>query len=87
MATIVRTADEPYRWQLGEAPLDEVANVERTMPPSYIDADGFGITAAARRYLEPLIAGEDPPTYSGGLPDYTVLGNAPVDRKLAPFTP
>ena len=85
MATIVRTADVPYRWHLGEAPLEDVANVERTMPASYIDADGFGITAAARRYLEPLIAGEDPPTYSGGLPDYTVLGNVALVKKLAPF--
>ncbi|MCY3811077.1 MAG: 6-phosphofructokinase [Gammaproteobacteria bacterium] len=85
MATIVRTADQPYRWQLGEAPLEQVANVERTMPASYIGADGFSITDAARRYLEPLIAGEDPPAYSGGLPDYTVLRNAAADKKLAPF--
>ncbi len=87
MATIVRTADDPYRWHLGEAPLEDVANVERTMPASYIDADGFGITAAARRYLEPLIAGEDPPRYSGGLPDYTVLGNVAVAKKLAGLRP
>ena len=85
MATIVRTADEPYRWHLGDAPLGEVANVERTMPASYIDADGFGITDAARLYLRPLIAGEDPPPYVGGLPDYAVPRNVAVAKKLAPF--
>lgn len=85
MATIVRTADEPYRWHLGDAPLGEVANVERTMPPSYIDADGSGITPAARRYLEPLITGEDPPNYANGLPEYTVLGNVAVAKKLPAF--
>ena len=85
MATIVRTADEPYRWHLGDAPLGDVANVERTMPASYIDADGFGITDAARRYLRPLIDGEDPPAYADGLPDYTVPRNVAVDKKLAPF--
>ena len=86
MATIVRTADEPYRWHLGDAPLEEVANVERTMPASYIDDDGFGITTAARRYLEPLITGEDPPTYAGGLPDYTLPRNVAVPKKLAEFS-
>ena len=85
MATIVRTADEPYRWHLGDAPLEEIANVERTMPARYIDAAGFGITDAARRYLRPLIAGEDPPAYAGGLPDYTVPRNVAVGKKLAPF--
>ena len=85
MATIERTSDEPYRWQLGAVPLAEVANVERQMPAEYIRADGFGITEAARRYLAPLIAGEDPPRFVGGLPDYVVLKNAPVAKKLAPF--
>jgi hypothetical protein len=28
------------------------------LPAEFISADGFGITAAARRYLAPLIAGE-----------------------------
>ena len=65
MATIVRTADRPYGWELGEAPLAKVANVERKMPESYITANGFGITDAARRYLEPLIAGEDYPPFQG----------------------
>ena len=85
MATIVRTADRPYGWELGEAPLAKVANVERKMPESYITADGFGITDAARRYLEPLIAGEDYPPFTDGLPDYAVLRNEAVAKKLAPF--
>jgi len=39
-------------------------------PAGYIRADGFGITEACRRYLEPLIAGEAYPPYRNGLPDY-----------------
>ena len=85
MATIVRTADRPHGWELGEAPLAKVANVERKMPESYITGDGFGITEAGRRYLEPLIVGEDYPPFTDGLPDYAVLRNEPVARKLAPF--
>ncbi|EQD41933.1 hypothetical protein B1A_16026, partial [mine drainage metagenome] len=45
-------------------------------------ADGFGITAACRRYLEPLIAGEAYPPYREGLPDYVRIKGAPVRRKL-----
>ncbi len=87
MATIVRTSDRPYRWRLGDAPLERVANVERKMPGEFISDDGFGITEAARRYLEPLIAGEDYPPFVDGLPDYAVLGNKSVPRKLPPFEP
>ena len=85
MATIVRTSDTPYAWALGSAPLERVANVERKMPRSFISRDGFGITAAARRYLEPLIAGEDYPPYTGGLPDYANFADATVSKKLVAF--
>ena len=36
MATIERTADAPYAWTTGSAPLDKVANVEKKMPRDYI---------------------------------------------------
>ena len=85
MATIVRTSDAPYRWELGDAPLARVANVERKMPKSFISRDGFGITAAARRYLEPLIAGEDYPPYNAGLPDYAAFAIATEPKRLAAF--
>ena len=70
---------------VGEAPLGKVANVEKKMPRSYITRDGFGITAKAREYLQPLIAGEDYPTYRDGLPQYVTLKNKLVAKKLAPF--
>ena len=85
MPTIKRLSDAPYRWTIGEAPLARVANVERKMPKSHISADGFGITAKARRYLAPLIEGEAPPPYRNGLPDYVRLNNRLVPKKLAPF--
>jgi 6-phosphofructokinase 1 len=82
MPVIVRKAAKPYRWTIGEANLADVANVEKKVPREFITEDGFGITAACRRYLEPLIAGEDYPPYEGGLPAYVRLKNAPVRRKL-----
>jgi 6-phosphofructokinase 1 len=85
MPTIVRTSDSPYRWKIGEVPLARVANVERKMPKSYISKDGFGITAKARRYLAPLIEGEDHPKYVAGLPSYVRLKNQLVRKKLPAF--
>lgn len=85
MATIQRLADKPYRWQIGDAPLAEIANVERKMPPEFISPDGFHITEACRTYLQPLIAGEEPPPYRDGLPDYIRLKNMAVPKKLEAF--
>jgi 6-phosphofructokinase 1 len=85
MPIIVRTSDEPYRWKIGEAPLAKVANVERKMPKSFITKDGFGITAAGKRYLAPLIAGEDYPAFKDGMPQYVTLQNRLVRKKLPPF--
>ena len=86
MITIRRTSDIPYRWTMGEAPLQRVANVERKMPKSYISQDGFGITARARRYLAPLIRGEDYPRYKQGLPQYTRLKAELIAKKLPAFS-
>ena len=86
MPIVVRTSDKPYRWKVGEADLAKVANKEKMMPRGFISKDGFGITAAARRYLEPLIHGEDyPPYHRDGLPKYVRLKNILVSQKLAPF--
>ena len=86
MPTILRTSDTPYRWEIGVAELTEVANVEKKMPADFITADGFGITEACRRYLAPLIEGEDPPPFSKGLPQYVQLKNLSIVRKLPGYT-
>ncbi len=82
MVTIERASGSKYSWSLGEAPLEKVANVERTMPRAFITRDGFGITPAAREYLAPLIAGEDYPPYHNGVPRYARPDNVLVPRKL-----
>lgn len=83
MPIIVRDPGEKYSWSIGEAPLEKVANVEVKMPPEYITKDGFGITDACRKYLAPLIQGEDYPPYKNGLPVYVKLKNLPVEKKLS----
>ncbi len=85
MPTIDRVSDIPYRYKIGSAPLSKVANVEKFMPRNFITADGFGITERCRRYLTPLIQGEDYPKYKDGIPVYATLKNLPVAKKLPAF--
>jgi 6-phosphofructokinase 1 len=88
MPVIVRTRDRPYRWTIEPAPLADIADHERTMPTDFVREDGYGITDAARRYLEPLIRGEAYPRYGrDGLPKYVQLDEAIVGRKLPAFDP
>ncbi len=86
MPTVDRLSNNPYKWEIGQAPLSEVANVEKMMPMEYISDDGFGITQACKDYLYPLIKGEAYPPYKdNGLPDYVTLKLQSVDKKLEPF--
>ena len=82
MPIIKRVSDTPYRWTIGYEKLSKVANVERYMPKSFISRDGYGITAKARRYLEPLIEGQDYPPYKNGMPQYANLKNLLIEKKL-----
>ncbi|HEX7813180.1 MAG TPA: 6-phosphofructokinase [Burkholderiales bacterium] len=85
MPTIVRKSNSPYKWTIGVANLDDVANVEKKLPQDYISDDGFGITDKCRRYLAPLIQGEDYPPFKNGLPRYVRLKNVAVRKKLPEF--
>jgi 6-phosphofructokinase 1 len=85
MPTIVRKSSQPYAWEIGMAPLAQVANAEKFMPREFISADGYGITDACREYLYPLIQGEDYPPYERGLPKYVTLKNVAVPKKLPEF--
>ncbi len=87
MPTIERVADDPYAYRLGVADLADVANVEKKVPRDFISADGFSITERFRRYLTPLIQGEDYPAYDRGLPAFVTLENRAVAPRLAPFKP
>jgi 6-phosphofructokinase 1 len=86
MPVIKRVSNNPYRWKIGETTLGRVANREKMMPRNYISDDGFGITPAARRYLAPLIQGEDYPPYDrDGLPRYVRMKKVLVRKKLPTF--
>ncbi len=82
MPIIVRTSENPYRWTIGQVALSRVANRERMMPKGFISRDGFSVTPACRRYLEPLVRGEDYPPYQNGLPRHAKLRDVPVTPRL-----
>ncbi len=83
MPAIIRTNDAPYRWHIDSVPLSMVANHEKKMPDNFIRKDGFGITAACRRYLSPLIQGQAPvPLGKNGLPLHAKLKMPLVKKKL-----
>ncbi|KVW94378.1 6-phosphofructokinase [Thiobacillus denitrificans] len=85
MPTVDRISDVPYKYKIGMADLKDVANVEKFMPRDFITRDGFGITPKCKRYLTPLIQGEDYPKYQDGLPVYVTLKNVAVAKKLPTF--
>ena len=85
MPTIVRVRQRPYAWRIGTAALRDVANVERKLPPEYIDPGGFGISARGRAYLAPLITGEVRTPTVDGLPQYAQLKLVAVRRRLPGF--
>jgi len=82
MPTIIRKSDKPYKWAISEVSLAKVANKEKLMPRNYISKDGFHITDVCKKYLLPLINGEDYPPYKNGLPEYVRLKNILIPKKL-----
>ena len=84
MPIIKRVSNKPFKWKIAPAAITKIANIEKKLPPGYIRKDGFGITAAARTYFEPLIRGEDTPPYDAttGLPKYARLKGVLVRKKL-----
>ena len=83
MPVIRRKSSRPYRWDIASVAIESVANKEKMVPRGFITADGFGITAAARRYLEPLIGGETYPPYRNGIPQYALLKGVRVRKRLS----
>lgn len=82
MPAVRRLADAPYAWDIEAIAAGPIANLERSLPPEFIAADGLHVTAAARHYLQPLIEGELPVITVGGLPDHRPFRLPLVPRRL-----
>ena len=80
MPVIKRLSDKPYKWKIESASLSKVANVEKTLPKSYISKDGFTISSKGLDYLAPLIKGEPPMEFKNGIPVVAKLKNILVKK-------
>lgn len=67
---IRRLADMPYQWDLVPVAAAEVGNLERQVSAHFIRDDGLHVMPAAIDYLRPLVEGELPINFVGGLPDW-----------------
>ena len=84
MVKLVRMQSEPYKWTTDLQPLNDIANVEHTVPREWVTDDGFLPNEKFLAYARPLIQGEVKVPIEGGLPKYVVLERSPVEKKLPP---
>ena len=73
MVTLERVSDEAYRVAYGVTPLSMAANHEKTVPISWINAEGNGLTEEFIAYALPLIQGETGLKKANGLPAFVSL--------------
>ena len=70
MVSLERTPGAPYRCEMVLHDIHGIANFEKTVPLSWIDTDACRMRAPFLDYARPLIQGELPPVYAGGLPKH-----------------
>ncbi len=75
MLTLHRTSDDPYAIEIQSSPIDEIANLARSVPRSWINEEGNDITQEFLTYMRPLIQGEPVIEYKNGLPVYLPVGH------------
>ncbi|BCV21363.1 6-phosphofructokinase [Moorella sp. Hama-1] len=80
MVALNRQDGEAYCCTCELVDLDQVANREKKVPRTWINAQGNDITAAFINYARPLIQGEVNIPYRDGLPAYVNLSGHPVPK-------
>jgi len=73
MATIERVSADGYSVEFGMADIKGIANAIKTVPESYINEAGNGVTEECLGYLAPLVIGENSPRYDHGMPVHVVI--------------
>ncbi len=68
MMTFIRTSNNPYKIEIGEADTSLVANQEKTFPKEWICDNSTNISSEALEYFLPLIAGEVQIKTKNGMP-------------------
>jgi 6-phosphofructokinase 1 len=75
MLTFVRTSNNPYEIEIGEADTSLVANQEKSFPKEWICDDSTNITNEAVEYFLPLINGEVSIKTQNGMPIHFKINN------------
>lgn len=73
MMGFARPANGPYRCDIIQVPLEEVANHEKALPLTWINEAGNGVTQEFIDYALPLIQGEARQVHEKGLPRFARL--------------
>jgi 6-phosphofructokinase 1 len=74
-----------YKWSISSTNLDNVANIEKMLPKSFIKSNNFEITNSCKKYILNLIQGENYPTYQNGFPQYAKLKCRTIKKKLTSY--
>lgn len=82
MSAFERKSDSPYIADIVPASLEHAANTEKVIPREWINCEGNNLTDKFKSYALPLIQGEVQLAYSNGLPDYIVIDEKRVPKKL-----
>ena len=86
MVILVRTSNDPYECSTSLAPLSDIANGEKKLPPEFINERGNGITQAMKDYVRPLVQGQSPITVGpDGLPVFMRFERKPLTKKLPEY--
>lgn len=73
MAAFKRVSDEPYVCGFELHDIHDIANLEKTIPLDWIDAERYRLHEPFLAYARPLIAQEVKPEYQKGLPRHLKL--------------
>ena len=73
MAALKRVSDEPYVCGFELHDIHDIANLEKTIPLDWIDAERYSLHEPFLAYACPLIAQEVKPEYQKGLPRHLKL--------------
>ncbi len=73
MMIFTRLDSEKYEVCIDSADISGIANAVRSVPRHYINERGNGVTKECLSYIAPLIIGEPPLVYEGGLPKHFVF--------------
>ena len=73
MAALKRVSDEPYVCGFGLHDIHDIANLEKTIPLDWIDAERYRLHEPFLAYARPLIAQEVKSEYQKGLPRHLKL--------------